>query len=426
MDYFPQIVAMAICIILSAYFSATETAFSSLNKTRIKTLAEKENKKAILVEKLSDKYEKLLSTILIGNNIVNIAVASIGTLLFTELLKGNADLGATVSTVVVTVIVLIFGEITPKTAAKNNPESFAMFSAPFIRFLMIVLTPVSAIFSGLGKMLSKLFKTNDDQKMSQEELLMFVSEVEEEGSIDEDGGDLLRNAIEFSERKAEDILTHRVDLEALPVDSSKEDFAKKFSETKYSRLLVYEESIDNIVGVLHQKDFYIDGKITEQPLTDIISEPVFIHETEKINRLLKLLQTEKSHIAVVLDEYGGTLGIVTMEDILEELVGEIWDEHDEVVDPIKELEPDVFEVLGSIDIDDFFEHFEIKAEEETESISLSGWLTEQMDKLPDEGDMFNYKNLEITVLKTDSHCAETLRVVRLPDPEEEPETQEDE
>ncbi|MBQ2966507.1 MAG: HlyC/CorC family transporter [Clostridia bacterium] len=425
MDYFPQILAMAICIILSAYFSATETAFSSLNKTRIKTLAEKGEKRAILTEKLSDKYEKLLSTILVGNNIVNIAVASIGTLLFTAILSGNADLGATVSTIVVTVVVLIFGEITPKTAAKNNPEAFAMFSAPIINFFMIILTPISAIFSGIGKLMSKLFKADDNQKMSQEELLMFVSEVEEEGSIDEDGGDLLRNAIEFSERKAEDILTHRVDLEALPIDSSKEDFAKKFSETKYSRLLVYEESIDNIVGVLHQKDFYIDGKITPQPLSEIISEPVFIPESEKINRLLKLLQTEKSHIAVVLDEYGGTLGIVTMEDILEELVGEIWDEHDEVVDPFKETEPDTFEVIGSVDIDDFFDYFEIKAEEESESISLSGWVTEQLDKLPDEGDMFTYKNLEITVLATDSHCAETLRVVRLPEPEEDEQQEEE-
>ncbi len=409
MDYLPQLVIMAICIILSGYFSATETAFSSLNKTRIKTLADKENKKAILVEKLSDKYEKLLSTILVGNNIVNIAVASIGTLLFVKLL-GNQDLGATVSTVVVTVVVLIFGEITPKTAAKNNPEGFAMFSAPIINFLMIILTPISAIFSALGKLLSKLFKSNDDQKMSQEELLMFVSEVEEEGSIDEDGGDLLRNAIEFSERKAEDIITPRVDLEALPVTATKEEFAKKFTETKYSRLLVYEDNIDNIVGVLHQKDFYIDGKISEQPLSEIISEPLFIPESEKINRLLKLLQTEKSHIAIVLDEYGGTLGIVTMEDILEELVGEIWDEHDEVVEPIREIGLNTYSIDASISVDDLSDFFDVDIE--TESTSVSGWITEILEKFPETGDTFTFENLSIFVTQTESHCATVVEIVK--------------
>lgn len=417
-----QIVAMAICIILSAYFSATETAFSSLNKTRIKTLAEKENKRAILVEKLSDKYEKLLSTILIGNNIVNIAVASIGTLLFTEILSGDADLGATVSTIVVTVAVLIFGEITPKTAAKNNPEAFAMFSAPIINFLMIILTPISAIFSGLGKVLSKLFKSNDDQKMSQEELLMFVSEVEEDGSIDEDGGDLLRNAIEFSERKAEDIITPRVDLEALPITATKEEFAQKFTETKYSRLLVYEENIDKIVGVLHQKDFYIDGKITEQPLTEIISEPLFIPESEKINRLLKLLQTEKSHIAIVLDEYGGTLGIVTMEDILEELVGEIWDEHDEVVEPIREIGLNTYSIDASISVDDLSDFFDVDIE--TESTSVSGWITEILEKFPESGDTFTFENLNIFVTETESHCATVVEIIKQ-EPEEEQEENEE-
>ncbi len=396
----PLPIIMVALVLMSAYFSATETAFSSLNKTRLKTLAEKGDKRAKLALSLADRYDKLISTILIGNNIVNIALASISTVYFMSIFKEN---GATISTVVVTVVVLIFGEISPKSIAKDMPERFAMFSAPIISAFIWILTPVNLIFSGWKKLLSKLLRIESDSKMSQEELLMLVDEVEQEGSIDEDEGDLLRNAIEFSEQEAGDILTHRVDLEAVPVDATKEEIAKVFTQTRFSRLLVYTESIDNIIGVIHLKDFFTETGITKRPLDELITKPVFIQKSEKINDLLKILQQNKSHIAVVLDEYGGTRGIVTMEDILEELVGEIWDEHDEVVENFKLISENLYDVDCSADFDDFCEFFNIELSEDDENNAISGWIMEQLDKVPEVNDTFVFKHLTVTVTETDYH-----------------------
>ena len=241
-DSIPQIIILVILVLFSAYFSATETAFSSLNKTRIKTLVEKGNKRAKLVLKLSDEYDKLLSAILIGNNIVNISMASIATVLFISL---YGDIGATISTAVITVVVLIFGEISPKSLAKDSPEKFAMFSAPFISVLIVILTPLNFIFSQWKKLLSKLFKIEESQGISQEELLMIVDEVQQDGNIDDNSGELIRSAIEFRDLKAEEILTHRMDLEAVSIDADKQEIAEKFSQTKFSRLLIYDNSIDN-------------------------------------------------------------------------------------------------------------------------------------------------------------------------------------
>ncbi|MBR7163777.1 MAG: HlyC/CorC family transporter [Clostridia bacterium] len=419
MDPLPYILIMAALVLMSAYFSATETAFSSLNKTRMKTMAEKGNKRATLVLKLSDHYDKLISTILIGNNIVNIALASLGTVFFVSI---YGDIGATISTAVITIAVLIFGEISPKSIAKDMPEKFAMFSAPLISFLIWVLTPLNFVFSLWKKLLSKLLRVESDSKMSQEELLMLVDEVEQEGSIDEDEGDLLRNAIEFGEQEAGDILTHRVDLEAVPMDATNEEIAKIFTQTRFSRLLVYTESIDNIIGVIHLKDFFTETGITERPLEELITKPVFIQKSEKINDLLKILQQNKSHIAVVLDEYGGTRGIVTMEDILEELVGEIWDEHDEVVENFKQLSENLYDVDCSADFDDFCEFFNIEAEDE-EGNALSGWIMEQLDKVPEPGDTFIYEHVSVTVTETDFHRVTKIKCEIL---EIEEETDEDE
>ena len=408
-----SLIVMFVCIIGSAYFSATETAFLSMNRTRMKTLAEKGNKRASLAMDLSEKYDKLISTILIGNNIVNILLSSLGTVLFVKLL---GDIGATVSTAVITVVVLIFGEITPKSIAKDFPESFAMFSSPFMRILLVILTPLNFIFSAWKKLVSRLFASKRDEKMSQEELLMFVEEVQQDGSIDTDEGDLIKNAIEFTDRTAEDILTHRVDLEAVPTDATHEDLANKFTETRFSRILVFEETIDKIVGVINQKDFYVGEGTTSKSLEEITTQPLFIHRSEKISDLLKLLQQEKSHIAVVLDDYGGTLGIVTMEDILEELVGDIWDEHDEVVEDFKEVSDDTCIVDCSMNFLDFCERYDI--ESDTNSISLGGWITEQMGKIPEEGDSFAYENLQITITETDGRRVIAAKVVRS-DPEDE-------
>ena len=403
------VIILVILVILSAYFSATETAFSSLNKTKIKTLAEKDDKKAILVLKLVDKYDKLISTILIGNNIVNIAASSIATMMF---VKHFGDIGATISTAVLTVVILIFGEISPKSIAKDCPEKFAMFSAPFINLLSILLAPLNFLFSCWKKLLSKVFRLEADTKMSQEELLMLVEEVQQDGSIDESEGDLLKNAIEFTEQEAEDILTHRVDLEAVSVDATKEEIAQVFYDTKFSRILVYEDSIDNIIGVIHQKDFYTATGITTQNIREVISPVVYVMKNEKISPLLRQLQKAKSHIAVVLDEYGGTYGIVTMEDILEELVGEIWDEHDDVVEEITEVSADTHRVDASTALDEFCEFFDV--ETESEMISLGGWVAEQLGKVPEEGDCFQYDNLEIRVLSVDTHRVEEIEIHQLP------------
>ncbi len=406
-DIVPQVAVMVILVLLSAYFSATETAFSSLNRTRLKTLAEAGNRRAELTCRLYERYDSLISAILIGNNIVNIALASMGTVLFVHI-YGN--MGATISTVVITVAVLIFGEITPKSIAKDCPEKFAMFSAPFIRLIIYIFMPISYLFSLWKKLIARVFKIEENAKMSQEELLMLVEEVEQEGSIDTSEGDLLRNAIEFTELCAEDILTHRVDLEAVPSDASKEDVARVFSESRFSRLLVYEESIDNIIGVIHQKDFYVGEGITEKDLKEIMTPPVFVAQNEKIRDLLKLLQKKKSHIAIVIDEYGGTLGIVTMEDILEELVGEIWDEHDEVVEYFARIDDNTYKVDCSVNFDDFCRFFDIDAE--AESVSVGGWIMEQLGKLPEKNDAFEFENLKITVAETDSHRIETAMVIK--------------
>ncbi len=406
-----QIILMVLCIIFSAYFSATETAFSSLNKTRLKAMAEKGNKRAALACKLSDNYDKLISTILIGNNIVNIAVASISTVLFVKILNGDQELGATVSTIVVTVLVLIFGEITPKSIAKDSPEKFAMFSSPFIRLLIWILTPICAIFSGWKKLVSKLFKSEEEDKMSQEELLMIVDEAEQEGGIDTDEGDLLRNAIEFTEIRAEDILTHRVDIEAVAQDAPKEEIAQKFSDTRFSRLLVYNENIDDIVGVIHLKDFYKDNGILKDDISTIMSPPLFIHKFEKIDDLLKQLQQEKSHIAVVVDEYGGTLGIVTMEDILEELVGDIWDEHDEVVEQFTSVGENTYLVDCATNFEEFCEFFELEPEE-TESISLGGWIMEQLERIPSVNDKFTFEHLDFVIEESDSRRVISVKVTK--------------
>lgn len=399
-----SIAVMAVLILCSAYFSATETAFSSLSKPRLKVMSEESNK-AALAYKISENYDKLISTVLIGNNIVNIAVASIGTVLFVHLM---GDIGATVSTVVITVIVLIFGEVTPKGIAKNNPEGFAVFSAPIINTLIILFTPLSFVLSKLKNLISKLFKSKKSAGMSQEELLLIVDEVEQEGVIDEDESELLHNAIEFSELCAEDILTHRVDLEAVSIDADKKEIAHVFSTTKFSRLLVYEDTIDKIVGVIHQKDFYSETAITRQSIRDIMSTPIFILKNEKIDDILRKLQQAKSHIAVILDEYGGTYGIVTMEDILEELVGDIWDEHDEVVEEFTEVEENTFHVDGMMNFEDFCKEFDVEAE--SQSISLGGWVAEQLERIPELGDSFDFGKLHVTVTDMDSNRASLLEI----------------
>ncbi len=398
---------MAACLILSAYFSATETAFSSANGTKLRTLAEKGSKKAKLACELLEHYDKLLSTILIGNNIVNILMASIGTVLF---VRHYGDAGATISTVVVTVVVLVFGEISPKSVAKDCAERFAMFSAPILQVFLFVLTPLNFLFSLWKKLLAKVFRLNGESKLSQEELLMLVDEVQQDGSIDKNEGELLKNAIDFSEQQAQDILIHRVDLAALPITASKEEVAALFTGTKYSRLLIYQDSIDHILGTVHQKDFYVGCGITEKPLEEIIVPPLFVLENEPISRLLKTLQKAKTHVAVVVDEYGGTCGIVTMEDILEELVGEIWDEHDEIEVFIRKTGANTFLVDAGMDFDEFAAYFQLKTD--SEMTSVSGWVMEQFGRVPESGERITAGPLDVLVTKVDNHRIEEIQITQ--------------
>ena len=405
MNYIGSILAMAVCLVMSAYFSATETAFSSLNKTRLKVLADNGNKKAALALRLAGDYDRLISTILIGNNIVNITVASIGTLLFVEL---YGDVGATISTVVVTIVVLIFGEITPKSIAKDTPERFALFSAPFIRIWIWVLTPLNFLFSQWKKFVSRFLKTDDNTKMSHEELLLFMEDVEQDGGIDENEGELLRNALEFGELTAAEILTHRIELEVVNINESHEEIARAFTQSRFSRLLVYRDTIDQVVGVLHQKDFYVNGKMTDQPIAEIMTEPLFVYQHTKIRDILKMLQHQKSHIAVVVDDFGGTLGIVTMEDILEELVGEIWDEHDEVEEDFEKLGENVYRVDCSVSLEDFMEFFDISLE--SDSVFVGGWVMECLNKVLVKGESFTVGHLEITVSGLNAYRVSSITV----------------
>ncbi|MCI8332083.1 MAG: HlyC/CorC family transporter [Clostridiales bacterium] len=392
-----SIIIIILCVILSGYFSATETAFSSLNRIRLKNMAEGGNKRAALAYKLSDNYDKLLSTILVGNNIVNIAAASVSTLLFVRFL-GNA--GPTVSTVVITVTVLIFGEISPKSIAKESPEKFAMFSAPFLSVLVFILTPINFLFTQWKKLLSLIFKTGDDRSITEEELLTLVDEAEKEGAINEEDKEMINNVIDFNDREVNEIYTPRVDIVGIDETASIDEITDTFMESGFSRIPIFKENIDNIIGVIHIHDFFDTTLKHKTSIEEIITPVIYVTPKTKINDLLKSLQEAKTHLAVVSDEYGGTAGIVTMEDILEELVGEIWDEHDEVIESFEKIDEGVYKISCSAEIDKMFEFFDLTGE--VDSATVSGWIMEELGKIPEEGDSFEYENLSITVTKTDN------------------------
>ncbi len=411
-----MIITLIILVICSAYFSATETAFSSLNRIRLKNLANDGNKKAELALYLTDRYDDLLSSILIGNNVVNIAASSLATVLF---LKFFPDYGVTVSTIVMTVAVLIFGEISPKSLAKESPEAFAMFSAPLMRILLVVMTPFNRLFGMWKKLLQKVFKTKESAGITDEELLTIVEEAQSEGEIDEEEGDLIKSAIEFKDLDAGDILTSRVDLMAVDAEEDHQAIYRMFMESRYSRIPVYKDTIDNIIGVIHQRDFFVMLHTKGQTLQDIIKPAIFVSDSIKISKLIKHLQKSKSHMAIVTDEYGGTMGVVTMEDILEELVGEIWDEHDDVVQDIEKIGENEYLVLGSADVEELFELFEMDCD--IEQNTVSGWVMEQLDKMPEVGDAFTDECFHVVVKELDGRRVGKVQIVYTPPVDEEEE-----
>ena len=400
----PLLVLLIIALIaLSAYFSASETAFASFSKTRMKSEAEdKKGKKARRVLELGENYEKLISTILIGNNIVNIVATSIATLLFTHLITNEA-VAATASTVVMTLAVLIFGEITPKTIAKRTADNFSKKTVGSLEFLVTIFTPFTAVFNLWQKFVLSFLKTDDEVGVTEEEIITVVEEAASDGEIDEQESELIKNVIKFSDLDVNDILTPRVDVAAVDISWDRERIASVFSETEFSRLPIYEENIDNILGILYQKDFYNHG---DTPVSELVKPVKFIFSSMKISRLLKLFQDTKCHMVVINDEYGGTEGIVTLEDVIESLVGEIYDEHDEVVEDIIKIADDKYRVLGSTSIDKFIEQFELEKDEEEDDsdiTTVSGFAAHNLEKIPDEGDIFEYENLKITITKTDSN-----------------------
>lgn len=381
------VILIIIFLIFSAFFSATETAFTSLNRVRLKNRANDGDKRAKETLELSLDYNKLLSTILIGNNIVNIALTATATLLFIRL---YGSYGPTISTVVTTVIVLVFGEISPKNLAKESPEKFAMFATPATRVFMVVFTPLNWLFGQLKVLLSKLFKISSDDGITEEEILTMVEEAETEGRIEADQSELIQNAIEFNELEAWDVITPRVDIVAIDVESTKKETAKIFAETGFSRVPVYDGDLDRILGILNQKDFhnYVDG--SKETISDYIKPVIYVAGSMKAAVLLKRLQVNKSHMAIIVDEYGGTAGLVTMEDIIEELIGDIYDEYDEEESSdIIQLQDGSYRVMCSANVEKMFDYFDEELELDVNTVN--GWVVLQLDKLPESGDSFVYE-----------------------------------
>lgn len=410
-----MIVILIVLVILSAYFSATETAFTSLNRIRLKSKADAGNRRAALALRLVDQYDNLLSTILVGNNIVNLSASSLATVFFTEGLR--LQNGAVISTAVITIVVLIFGEVSPKSLAKEYPESFAMFSAPIMRILMVILTPVNFLFSLLKKLLSMVFHKEGDSGITEEELVTMVDQAEIEGGLDQHESKLIRSAIEFNDMEVDEILTPRVDIVAVEDTDSMDDIAQAFAESGYSRLPVYHEDIDDIIGVIHEKDFHAARYRGQTDVKAITGPMLYTTGNTKISELLRILQREKAHMVIVVDEYGGTEGLVTLEDIVEELVGEIWDEHDEVIEEFKKQEDGSYLISCSADLTDLFDLFSIKGE--CDANTISGWVMEQIGRIPEEGDHFTSDGLDVTVTKVDHRRVLEIRVEVLPQPEDE-------
>ena len=397
-DYWPYI-TIIILVACSAFFSASEIAYASLNKLRLKNAAEEGGLRAIWAGRIVDQYERSLCTILMGNNLVNIGASSVGTVIAMELVGGEQ--GAAYATAIMTVIILIFGEIVPKQVAKQHADSFSLMVAPLIRLLTVITQPLVTVVMFLVNSISRLWGSKGEaQGITADELVTIIETVEDEGVIDEERSDLLQSAIEFSEVEVQEIITHRVDMLVIDIDDSLDEILQTVMESSYSRIPVYEDNIDNIIGVLVVNQFY--RKLLETKdfnLRSLLTPVCYVHESLTLPVVFEELQRQKMQLAVVIDEYGGTQGIVTMEDILEQLVGEIWDESDEVYDEFVELGENLYECSGNLGVDDFFDHLDLDPpmEEDDDYMSMGGWAIEMLDGFPNEGDHFQYKNLFVTV-----------------------------
>ena len=410
--------ALILCIILSAFFSATETAYSASNRVRLKTLEGPRKVKAQLALSLLEKYDSLLTTVLIGNNIVNIAGTAIATILFTtRIMQGTSEeAGATAASAVMTVLILFLGEVGPKTLAKQQPEKYAMAVAPMIQVLMVLLKPLDWLFSLYRKLLAKLIKPVEEETQIEEELMTMIDEAQTEGDIEEDEGELIRSAIEFNDQNAADIMTPRVDVTAIEDTATLEEAAELFRKTWYSRIPVYHEDLDHIVGILNEKDFYKKTHDGCSRITDIMKEPVFSPATLSISNLLKQFRTSQTHLVILLDEFGGTEGIVTMEDVLEELVGEIYDEHDEVNEEVVEKEDGTLIVDGNMQLQELLEKYGL--EDVYDADTVGGWASEMLEKVPEVGDEFTLDKYRFTVTEMDGFRVTRIQIMTMPEDEE--------
>lgn len=385
---------LLVLVVFSAFFSSAETAYTCLNRVRLKNMANSGNKRAEKVLALAEDYDRLISSILIGNNIVNILSTSLATALFVRLLGSS---GVSVSTAVMTVVILLIGEVAPKSIARVMNEKLAFAFYPLLCLIVKLLTPLNFLMGCWQSLIGKLVREDEDHGVTEEELITMVEEAQNDGEIDEHEGELIRSAIEFTDLSVEDILTPRVDIVAVDVEKTEDEVAARFAESGFSRLPVYEESVDNIIGILHEKDFYRNRG--RRSVREMMTTPTCVMPNTRLSVLLKLLQQTKGHMAVVMDEYGGVIGIVTLEDILEELVGEIWDEHDEIIEEFKRLPDGSYRIACGANLDDLLEMFSIK--KEYESVTVSGWVLEEMGTFPQQGDTFDCEQLHVTVEKVD-------------------------
>ncbi len=399
------------CVVMSAYFSATETAFSTLNKIRLKTMAEDGNKRAAKTLKLAENFDSLLSSILIGNNIVNILASALATILFIDLI-GDQNIATTVSTLSLTVVVLIFGEISPKSIAKESPEKFAMFSAPIISFFMFIFTPLNFLFRQWKRLLSHIFKSEEEVGITEEELISIIEEAEEDGNFEKSETDLIKSAIEFNELEVGDIFTPRIDITYIKKDYDFDRVKEIFIESGYSRLPVCDGDLDNVTGILYYKDFFTKSF---ESLDDITKPVLYVTKNRKVNELMAELQEKKLHLAIVADEYGSTAGLVTLEDILEEIVGDIWDEHDDVEFDVREVGDGEYIASGKANASKVFD--EIGIDEEIDALTVNGWAMNALGRIPAAGDKFEANGLSATVLKMNGKRIDNIRLLKLiPEP----------
>lgn len=408
-----KISLVIVMMIFSALFSGTETAYSSVNKLRLKNYESQGNKKAAKALKLANRFDDVLTAVLIGNNIVNIATSSVSTLIFVSFFGSS---GAGISTVVVTVLVLVFCEVLPKSYAKRNAEKLALLFASPLSVLVTVLKPFVWI---LNKM-SSIFKGGEAPTVTEDELKYMIDEIEEEGIIEEQESELVKSALDFDEITVGEILIPRVKVIGVEVTDSIDDIKKTFGNEMYSRMPVYEKSLDNIIGIITNKAFFkmlVEGKTD---IREIIQEVPHIADTNLISEAMKLMQRAKIHLAVVTDQYGGTRGIITLEDIIEELVGEIYDEDDEIINKIVKIGDNKYESDGDAEIDDLLEILELDEESvATDYSTVGGWISDAAEHIPDAGETVESGIFRLTAIQVNENKVEKVLIEILSVPDEE-------